>query len=140
MRILPNNKFLYKCNIISTSLCDFCTMHVETNKHLFWECQCSRAFWTDLEVFLNEKQITVRLDYTIISFGYIEWSSNSYLLNFIIIYAKYFIFKNKYSNSIPLFAHFKNYLKYIEKVEKAIASAKDKLTLHNEKWVILQLN
>ena len=56
------------------------------------------------------------------------------------MYAKYFIIKNKYSNSIPLFAHFKNYLKYIEKVEKAIASAKDKLTLHNEKWVILQLN
>ena len=116
-------------------------MHVETNKHLFWECQCSRAFWTDLEVFLNEKQITVRLDYTLISFGYTEWSSSSYLLNFIIIYAKYFIFKNKYySNTIPLFSNFKNYLRYIENVEKVIASAKGKLTQHNEKWVNLQLN
>ena len=32
MRIIPNNQFLYKCNINSTSLCDFCTMYVETNK------------------------------------------------------------------------------------------------------------
>ena len=140
MRILPNNKFLYKCNISNTSLCDFCTMYVETNKHLFWECQCSRAFWTDLEVFLTEKQITVRLDYTIISFGYTDWSSYSYLLNFIIIYAKYFIFKSKYSNTIPLFSNFKNYLRYIESVEKVIASVKGKLTQHNEKWVNLHLN
>ena len=140
MRIVPNNRFLYKCNISNTSLCDFCTMFVETNKHLFWECQFSRAFWTDLEVFLTEKQLTVRLDYKIISLGYTEWSSSSYLLNFIIIYAKYFIFKNKYSNTIPLFSNFRNYLRYIQNIEHVIATAKDKLTLHNEKWVKLQLN
>ena len=140
MRIVPNNKFLYKCNISNTSLCDFCTMHVETNKHLFWECQYSRAFWTDLEVFLTGNQITLKLDYTIISLGYTEWSSSSYFLNFILIYAKYFIFKNKYSNTIPSFANFKNYLRYIEKVENVIASVKDKLTQHNEKWGKLQLN
>ena len=140
MRIIPNNQFLYKCNISNSSLCDFCSMHVETNKHLFWECQCSRAFWTELEIFLSEKQINVRLDYTIISFGYTEWSSSSYLLNFIIIYAKYFIFKNKYSNSIPVLSNFKNYLKYIKNVENVIASSKGKLTQHNEKWVKLQLN
>ena len=81
MRIVPNNRFLYKCNITNTSLCDFCTMFVETNKHLFWDCQFSRAFWTDLEVFLTEKQLTVMLDYKIISLGYTEWSSSSYLLN-----------------------------------------------------------
>ena len=100
MRIVPNNRFLYKWNLTNTSLCDVCTMFVETNKHLFWECQFSRAFWTDLEVFLTEKQLTVRLDYKIISLGYTEWSSSSYLLNFIKIYAKYFIFKNKYSNTV----------------------------------------
>ena len=75
-----------------------------------------------------------------ISLGYTEWSSSSYFLNFIIIYAKYFILKNKYSNTIPSFANFKNYLRYIEKVEMVIASAKDKITQHNEKWVKLQLN
>ena len=79
------------------------------------------------------------LDYKIISFGYTDWSSSTFLLNFIIIYAKYFIFKNKYSNTIPLFSNFKNYLKYIESVEKLIASAKAKLTQHNKKWVNLQL-
>ena len=51
MRIVPNNKFLYNCNISNTSLCDFCSMHIETNKHLFWECQVTRTFWTDFHIF-----------------------------------------------------------------------------------------
>ena len=106
MRIIPNNQFLYKCNINSTSLCDFCTMYVETNKHLFWECHFTREFWTDVERFLNEKEITIKLDYKLISIGYTKWSSHSNLLNFILIYAKYFIFKNKYSKTIPMFSIF----------------------------------
>ena len=91
-------------------------------------------------MYLNEKRLTVRFDYKIISLGYMEWSSSAFLLNFIIIYAKYFIFKNKYSNTIPLLSNFKKYLRYIQNIENVIASAKDKLTLHNEKWVNLQLN
>ena len=43
MRIVPNNKFLYQCKINNTSLCDFCSMNVESNKHLFWECHISRS-------------------------------------------------------------------------------------------------
>ena len=35
MRIIPNNNFLYKCNISNTSLCDFYSMYVETNKKPF---------------------------------------------------------------------------------------------------------
>ena len=95
MRIVPNSKYLFKCNINSTSLCDFCNLHVETNKHLFWECQWSRGFWTELEVFLNAKQINIKFDYEMISFGYMDQSSYSELLNCIFIHAKYFIFKNK---------------------------------------------
>ena len=77
MRIIPNNNFLYKINIINTSLCDFCNMYIETNKHLFWECQWSRAFWTELEVFLTGKHIEIKLDYTLISLGYMDQSSYS---------------------------------------------------------------
>ena len=38
LRILPNNKFLFKCKIPPSVLCDFCSMHEEGNAHLFWEC------------------------------------------------------------------------------------------------------
>ena len=86
MRIVPNNKILYQCKINNTSLCDLCSMNVESNKHLFWECHISRSFWTELELFLNNKQIDIKLDYAMISLGYIEQSSYTILLNCTLIY------------------------------------------------------
>ena len=35
MRIIPTNRFLLKCNIGHTTLCDFCSMEIETLDHLF---------------------------------------------------------------------------------------------------------
>ena len=139
MRIAPNNKFLFKCNIINTSLCDFCNMFVESNKHLFWECHISRGFWTEIQMFLNLKQIDINLNYEIISFGYMDQSSYTTLLNCILIYAKYFIFKNKYTKTIPFFNDFIKYLKYHENLERIIALTKNKVIQHEDKWNKLQL-
>ena len=56
MRIIPNNDFLYKCNISNTRLCDFCNMFIESKiRHLFWECQWARSLWTELQLLLNAK-------------------------------------------------------------------------------------
>ncbi len=41
MRLLGTNKLLFRCKIIPSSLCDFCSMNVESLKHLFWECLLS---------------------------------------------------------------------------------------------------
>ena len=46
LRILPNNKFLCKCKIASSVLCDFCSKYEETNAHLFWECWYVQNFWS----------------------------------------------------------------------------------------------
>ena len=35
MRIIPTNKYLLKCKIGETALCEFCTMEMETINHLF---------------------------------------------------------------------------------------------------------
>ena len=114
MRIVPNNNLLYQCNINNTSLCDLCSMNIESNIHLFQECHISRSIWTELELFLNNKQIDIKLDYAMISLGYIEHSSFTILLNCTLIYAKYFIFKRKYEKTIPYFNNFKNYLNYLK--------------------------
>ena len=34
-RILPINKYLFKCKLDPTFLCEFCAMQEETNTHLF---------------------------------------------------------------------------------------------------------
>ena len=35
IRIIPTNKYLLKCKIGVTALCEFCSMEIETINHLF---------------------------------------------------------------------------------------------------------
>ena len=138
MRILPSNRFLLKCKLVNSSLCDFCAMHEETIIHLFWECSISRDFWNSIECFLNEKGFNVTLSYRLISLCTPDLNNkDSKLVSYIIILAKYFIFSNKYKKSIPNFNWFKLFLQKREQIEKIIAMKKDKLTTHNAKWARL---
>ena len=52
MRIIPTNKYLLKCKIGETALCEFCTMEIETINNLFWECNYVQLFWATLTTFL----------------------------------------------------------------------------------------
>ena len=46
MRIVPNNKNLFKCKLSPTVLCHFCAMQEETNAHLFWESFYVQEYWS----------------------------------------------------------------------------------------------
>ena len=45
--IAPTNKFLSKCQIVSSSLCDFCNLEIELKRHLFWDCRHVQFSWTN---------------------------------------------------------------------------------------------
>ena len=134
MRILPSNSFPLKCNIVSSSLCDFCNMHEETILHLFWECQISRDFWNRVEMLLNNKGFNITVNYEKISLGMFSLKNENNIVNYILILAKYFIFRSKYEKIIPNIDKFIKYLYKRQEIEKIIAFKKDKLIVHNEKW------
>ncbi len=69
MRILGTNKLLLQCNIVNSSLCDFCSMYVENIRHLFWECQHVQHLWSQLRTFLNDRDITYTVNFHNISVG-----------------------------------------------------------------------
>jgi hypothetical protein len=46
--ILATNYLLHKMKINDVNTCSFCNNHIETIKHLFWDCQLSSSFWEDL--------------------------------------------------------------------------------------------
>ena len=133
-RIIPTNTFLFKCNISSSNLCDFCSSDIETVKHLFWECQFSQQFWLQLKTFLNNVNIDVTFDYKNICFGISNTTLSNSIINFIILSAKYFIFKSKYMKNIPNITLFKSFLKKRMEIEKCIALEKDKIEHHIAKW------
>ena len=66
-------------------------------------------------MFLNNKPIDFKLDYAMISLGYIE-QRRTILLNCTLIYAKYFISKSKYKKTIPSFNNFKKNISNIMKI------------------------
>ena len=69
MRIIPTNKFLLKCNIADSALCEFCKMEIETTDHLFWQCIHIQTFWAKFSDFLTEHNIEVNLTLYTVSFG-----------------------------------------------------------------------
>ena len=94
MRIIPTNSFLFKCNIVSSSLCDLCNREQETILHLFWECHCVQHFWGNLATYLCENGINVTFTKKTICFGKLEQKSE--LFNFIVLCAKQYIYSCKF--------------------------------------------
>ena len=136
MRIIPTNKFLQKCGIADSALCDFCNMIIETTDNLFWECTHTQEFWTELCNFLTEFNTDLILNLPRVFFG-LTFTTNkpdARLKNFLILLGKYFIFGNKYRKTIPTLNHFKHYLCKRIKIEKVIYFMKDKLAQFKTIW------
>ena len=133
-RTIPTNKWLYKCKLVNSSLCDFCNMYTISLNHLLWECQLIRNFWRDLHTFLVTKHINIDFSYEIISFGILEKVHSRCSKFFIMFSAKYFIFINKCNKTIPDITNYKHYLYKQINVEKQIAMNRDKLEIHEQKW------
>ena len=53
-RIVPTHKFLSKCQIVSSFLCDFCNMEIGTMHHLFGSVDMCNSFGQNLEIFLKQ--------------------------------------------------------------------------------------
>ena len=136
MRIIPTNRFLLKCNIGHTTLCDFCSMEIETLDHLFWECIHEQLFWTNLSTLLQDYNVFIHFNLRNIMLGITEGTNQTEVQtkNFIILLGKHFIFKNKYKKQHPNLFHFKLYLKHRINIEKHIFFKKDRLAQFNKKW------
>ena len=111
MRIVPNNRYLFKYKIALTVLCDFCSMQEENNAHLYWDCIHSQQFWSHVRILLNGHYMQVDISYLNISFGMLNRNSmKNEMVNFIILLAKYYIYTSKYKQQKPNFEGFKNRL------------------------------
>ena len=53
-RNIATNKFLFRCKLVESSLCDFCNMEIDSIEHIFWTCQQTQIFWNELFKWLVE--------------------------------------------------------------------------------------
>jgi len=135
-RIIATNKYLFKCKLCNSNLCDFCGENIETIEHLFWECKYIQPIWNQLTSFLGQQQLNVKLSFLNVSFGTNTLKSidGNNIVNFILILMKYFIFNMKYRKQIPNFNCFVHSLKLKIQIEKEIALSNDTLHICEQKW------
>ena len=104
--VMPTNHLVARFTDIDSS-CTFCKQNIETISHFFlWNLQ---RFWTDLESYFFEPTnfiYSFNLKDIICFYDNSGNGALEYLINFVILYAKFYIHKQKFSNSSPNFVSF----------------------------------
>ena len=115
----PDSSILHTMRIADNPGCTFCERDTETLLHLFWECRHTRAFWNSLTVWIsNNSRRQADLQLTSKSVFFLEIDDIDPILRFIIILAKYFIFRCKMIKNKPSLTAFKNVLSHRYIIEK----------------------
>ena len=129
----PNQCFLCKIGLVNDPKCSFCKIEDESMKHLMWSCKIISELWKDFLNWLRELNIIVNINYWNVCFGIYDREYHNFL-NMVILLMKRFIYKSRVQEKEPRFDDFKNWVSFIETVEKHIAKKNDKYALHLKKW------
>lgn len=101
--------------------------------HLFFNCPVTKKFWEDLGThFLQSQNIThsFTLKDIICYFYFPQDGALEFVLNFIIIYAKFFIHKQKFNKSSLCFKHYILELNMLFKSHKLVKNKKNEKLLY----------
>ena len=120
-RTITCRKKLHEMKILASPLCTFC-QEIDDIPHFFVNCCYVRAFWISLFSWLNDiLSFSQTLDEKDILFGLDGDNDKIMAVNYTIIYAKYYIHKNRIKECHELnIAAFKFWLKSVLSIEKKI--------------------
>ena len=107
-KVYPSSEFLRNRFNLDHNNCLFCEENIETTDHLFYECKFVDVFWNDLYDWLFPKvpNLSILSKENILYGVCVQDSSHDLVINTIIILGKFFIHKNKFSKSKPIFSVF----------------------------------
>ena len=102
-KILVTKSFLHRINLIDNNTCSLCTEYPETIKHLFFECEKVKQFWNLFKEWLNDVT-NIEVDINNEKMLILSWHKKKSLLNYLLVVAKYYIYKSKFvQGSISIF-------------------------------------
>ena len=136
-RILPTNKFLFTRKIIDSSKCSICDKEDETIVHLLWQCEYVLKFWNDLLQVLKTTCIHLAdlvFSPLLVLFGVKDNAYPDEAISFIILIAKFFIYKCKWNQDKPEITVFFRFLKYRYALEKNVYMKNYQLLLFTQIW------
>ena len=140
-RILPTQKYLALCKIADSNLCTFCDNLPESIRHLFWECIHVQDFWKLFIDYLKERTLhcdRLILNEELILFGVSKQIKTDKPLDFIILFAKFYIYKCKLEKIKPSLDIFIRQLHYRFAIEKCIAYRNARETEFLRNWLVYE--
>ena len=134
-RILSTNKYLKMIGIRYDDKCSFCKTSTEDINHLFWNCDIVQEFRLDFLGWVKTKCTHLdhfQLNLQFVIFGY----GIDRCFDFLLLLAKYFIYKCKIQNIGLDMEHFKRDVNMRLNVEQVIACMYCKQHKFLEKWIL----
>ena len=130
-RCYPVKSFFVKFKEDIDASCAFCDAESESLEHLFWKCAYSHELWKDIIRFISSNILPdFELKLENVLFGVVHFEAKYvkeyYLINLIILIAKFYIHKCKFSIMKPRFIVF---LKEIELYIKTISLSTNRKAL-----------
>ena len=136
-RGLVTNVQLEKWGIISSSACFYCNNNPEEIEHLLVLCPIVQVFWSEVFDWICQKFVVNKNELRIKLENIIRNDVHKYMksiINFIVLLAKFYIYRQKWSKGNLNIKAFIRFVLNIEKIEKYIAIKNNKLYIHNKKW------
>ncbi len=136
----PSNSYVSHFDKTVSEMCLQCNVKCDIC-HMFFLCDNVKPFWTNFEHWYSSHIKTIKLDLITVIFG--ELVPNSHLLNFCLLYAKWYLHRgyklcdNK-KPYVPSFLQFIVYLKSTVTIEKFIAERNDKVEYFDDVFSILE--
>ena len=136
-RIIATNVTLKAMNIKNNDMCTFCNEARESIDHLFVHCTLIQVFWNVFkELLIQENIVPDNFVFTPINilFGCTNEKALSNMLYYVILIAKFYIYKTRCEDASPTFPLFRKYLTNIFEIERFIAMKNHAIENFNDKW------
>ena len=133
-KILVTNKILHNMKVRNDALCYYCHSCDESINHLFWSCDRIQTFIKKVTGWLNAYGIDCSPTEKWFIFGWERGKTESKILNFILLYTKYYIYCTRCNQQSLFLEVFKRKLLFMYKTHMEIAINNNDLTKFEKEW------
>ena len=138
-RILGTNSALYHMNIKDSYLCSFCSLQRESLEHLFYDCIIVSNFWDELKNLLSNNNCVRRdfsIDVNVALFGHCKDSDSNEICYYVLLAARFYIYRCRCSGQLPSLLSFVNYLSNLYNVLRYISLKNQNIEKFDRDWQI----
>ena len=114
--------------MVETENCTWCKKEKETISHILVNCQYATKIWDMVKQLINDKTTNYN-EYTII-FN----KGNLPALSFIILFTKFYLYKQRCTENKPEQNGYKKYFQEMYEIEEYNAQITNKSDQHKRKW------